>query len=128
MWESEREKSREQENERERWSSILQKPGWATHLTKLTSCTAAEVDQHSKSLMVDNMEIKMESRKIEIQVLGTITSNNRFDMELNQRIEAAWTAFSQTLHNHVYKLHSSKETPWSSELFGLAILALAAVT
>lgn len=72
------------------WLNILAERGWTTPVN-LTYATTAEDDQYTDPSVIGDETMSRASRKIGIKVLGTsTTTNNRFNVELDRGITAAW--------------------------------------
>ena len=93
------------------WLSMIRDSGWDTPGGDITWCTTAP-DSLIADLWVDGILLKRTGRKEGFKVLGTIvTFDNRFDVELNSRISAAWKAFYR-----VQQILRNKDAPLGKRL------------
>lgn len=75
------------------WLDLLEKAGFSTPLSELSFITTAP-DETQIGISVRNHLVQRAARSVGIKVLGTIlTTDNRYTVELKQRIAKAWRVY-----------------------------------
>ena len=75
------------------WLRLLQRAGWQAPADEMTWCTSAADNEVWRVVLAD-FEVARSPRNLGFKALGVqITFDNRFNVELEARIKAAWRSF-----------------------------------